>query len=304
MQEITLSRDYLAQGYDYSEQRAMLRSGELVRIRRGAYALSDAAPSEPRDVHRQLVEATVRQSSGEAVVSNLSAAVLHGLPVWDDQLSLVHVTRGRSGGGKRRRYVHLHPGRLMRDEVVQIRGMPVTGVARTVVDLGRTLSFPRSVPIADAALHTGLPPSDLQAAVDQAAGRQGVAAARRMCAFSDGRAESVGESTSRVVLHLAGFPKPELQYDIFDEDGGLVGRTDFCWPEHRTVGEFDGRVKYGRLLKPGQSPGEVMYREKLREDRLRDLGWQVVRWTWDELGQPQVIVRRLERAFVRGTRAI
>lgn len=303
MREITLSKDYTTQGYGYSEQRSMLRSGELVRIRRGAYVLSDAAASEPREVHRQLVEATLRQSSGEAVVSHLSAAVLHGLPVWDDQLSLVHVTRNRSSGGKRRRYVHLHPGRLTPEEVVEVAGIPVTSVARTVVDLGRTLSFPRSVPIADAALHAGLPLAELQAAVEESAGLQGIGAARRMSDFSDGRSESVGESTSRVVLHFAGIPKPDLQFDVFDKSGGLVGRTDFCWPEHRTLGEFDGRIKYGRLLKPGQSASDVVYAEKLREDRLRDLGWQVVRWRWDELGRPEVVVRRLERAFVRGNRA-
>lgn len=46
-----------------------------------------------------------------------------------------------------------------------------------------------------------------------------------------------------------------------------------------------------------------MYAEKLREDLLRDLGWQLIRWTWDDLGRPQWLVSRLERAFVRGTRS-
>lgn len=249
------------------------------------------------------MEATLRQSSDQAVVSHLSAAVLHDLPVWDDQLSQVHLTRNRTGGGKRRRYVHLHPGHLMPEDVVEVARMPVTSMARTVVDLARTLSFPRSVPIADAALHSGLPLVELQSAVDQAARRQGSAAARRMAAFSDGRAESVGESTSRVVLMQARMPKPDLQFEVFDDLGLLARRTDFCWPEQRTVGEFDGRVKYGRLLRPGQSAGDVIHAEKLREDLLRDLGWGVVRWTWIDLGRPEVIVRRLERAFVRGSRA-
>jgi hypothetical protein len=62
-------------------------------------------------------------------------------------------------------------------------------------------------------------------------------------------------------------------------------RTDFYWEEFRTVGEFDGKAKYGRDLRPGQDPGEAVYREKRREDALRDLGLQVVRWTWDELSR-------------------
>ena len=59
--------------------------------------------------------------------------------------------------------------------------------------------------------------------------------------------------------------------------------TDFAWPEQRTVGEFDGKIKYGRLRKPGQTAGDVVFDEKLREDAIRAQGWEVVRWTWADL---------------------
>ena len=58
-------------------------------------------------------------------------------------------------------------------------------------------------------------------------------------------------------------------------------------------------MKYGRLLRDGEDPGQVVYREKLREDRLRELGWQVVRWVWADLAHPDVIAGRLRRAFAR-----
>ena len=74
---------------------------ELVHIRRGAYAEPTAEEPDPRAAHRQLVEATIRQSSPEAVASYISAAVLHGLPTWNDSLSRVHLSRDRSGGGRR-----------------------------------------------------------------------------------------------------------------------------------------------------------------------------------------------------------
>jgi hypothetical protein len=80
-------------------------------------------------------------------------------------------------------------------------------------------------------------------------------------------------------------------------DGSLAGRCDFGWRRYRTVGEFDGRVKYGRLLKPGQSPGDVVFEEKVREDELRDLRWRVVRWTWPDLSPGGVVAERLRRAF-------
>jgi hypothetical protein len=40
-------------------------------------------------------------------------------------------------------------------------------------------------------------------------------------------------------------------------------------------------------------------REKLREDAIRDAGWIVVRWIWDELNRPAVIVARIRRALER-----
>jgi hypothetical protein len=91
----------------------------------------------------------------------------------------------------------------------------------------------------------------------------------------------VGESRSRVAIALAGLPAPTVQWPV--RIGGSTAYTDFGWSQQRTVGEFDGKVKYGRLLKPGQDVGEVVYAEKLREDAIRDEGWQVVRWTWLDL---------------------
>ena len=50
---------------------------------------------------------------------------------------------------------------------------------------------------------------------------------------------------------------------------------------------FDGRVKYSKLLRPGEGAEDAVYREKLREDALRDQGWQMARWGWDDLKTPQ-----------------
>jgi hypothetical protein len=233
------------------------------------------------------------------VVSHLSAAVLHGLPLWDDLLDRVHLTRDRVTGAKLRRYSQLHVGALSTDEITELDGIRVTTVARTAVDVARTQSFVRSVAIGDAALAAGLEQAELARAVDRATGRRGVAAARRMLDFCDGRSESVGESTSRVVLCDAGLPAPDLQYKVYD-GAALMARVDFCWEEANTIGEFDGRIKYGRLLRRGQSAGEAVYDEKMREDMLRDLGWQVVRWIWSDLRHPRLVADRLNRAFVRG----
>ena len=73
-------------------------------------------------------------------------------------------------------------------------------------------------------------------------------------------------------------PPPELQYEIVDDNGLLVARCDFAWPDRRTVGEFDGLVKYSGQF--GANTNEVLVAEKRREDAIRSYGWQVARWIW------------------------
>jgi hypothetical protein len=65
---------------------------------------------------------------------------------------------------------------------------------------------------------------------------------------------------------------------------------------NRTVGEFDGQVKYGRLLPPGQEPGDAVFAEKIREDEIRATGLAVVRWTWGDLPRFETVAERLRRA--------
>jgi len=158
--------------------------------------------------------------------------------------------------------------------------------------------FAQGVATADRALALGLDPGPLEAALERQARWPGTGRARRVAAFADGRAESAGESVSRVVLAELGLLPTDLQLPVV-AGTRLVGRVDFAWPEHKTLAEFDGRVKYGRLLEPGDDAGEAVWREKVREDLLRDLGWQVVRWIWSDLDRPAVIAERLRRAFLR-----
>jgi hypothetical protein len=96
------------------------------------------AGSDGRDQHRRLIEATLRQTSVDSAISHMSAAVLHQLPIWNDQLRKVHITRNQSGGGKVRRYVHLHAAPLPELDVCEIDGQRITTLARTVFDLLRT----------------------------------------------------------------------------------------------------------------------------------------------------------------------
>ena len=81
-------------------------------------------------------------------------------------------------------------------------------------------------------------------------------------------------------------------YDI----QGLVGYADFGWLPLKVLGEFDGRIKYGAT---GVDAAEAVWREKKREDRLRALGFEVVRWTWADLMVPGRVPAMIQAAMAR-----
>ncbi|WP_305092053.1 hypothetical protein [Prescottella sp. R16] len=293
--------DALAHGYTDAEIRTLCRTGGLHRLRPGAYLAHDAhADLEPSQQHLELVRATLPKVSADAVVSHQSAAALHGLPLWRIPLDRVHVTRVRTSGGRRTRLLHSHCAPLADRDVVETGGLRITSLARTVADLCRTTPFESAVVTGDAALHTGSIRTDDPAdALSYAERRPGYPAALRALAFLDGRSESVGESRSRVVLAGLDVPAPELQRSLLDPDGRFLGRVDFLFSDAGVVGEFDGKVKYGKYLRDGQDPGDAVFAEKQREDRIRDAGWEVVRWVWRDLARPEVIGARIHRAMRR-----
>jgi Transcriptional regulator, AbiEi antitoxin len=294
---LRLRPDLLAAGYSDDDLRRLRRSGEIERVRRGAYLPAVDERLRHREArHALAVRAAVAQLPTESVVSHASAAVLHGLPVWRIPLDRVHVTRDRPSGGHRRNGLHVHHIPLQQDEVTMVDGFLVTTAGRTLADLARATPFEQAVAVADAALFGEIVTRrELDEAVQRGARRPGNHKARRAIAFAAPGVESVGESRSRVLIARFQVPAPVLQWEV--PARGRVGRADFAWPEQRTVGEFDGRIKYGRLLRPGQQPGDAVFDEKRREDAIRDTGLRVVRWVWDELDCFGDVVERLWRAF-------
>lgn len=304
MDSLRLTRDLRTAGFGYPELARLRATGGLRSLRRGAYSLDPSAPEESRRAHRELVEATTRLlTRDDAVVSHMSAAVMHGLPLWDTDLSTVHLTCSRDGGGKRRSCNFVHVSPLTEGEVVEIDGIAVTSQARTVVDLARGLSAFKAVPIGDAALRSGgVTEAELADALARCRGWRGVIRARRTIAFLDPRSESVGESGSRVRIAELGLPTPDLQVTLYDDLGRFVGRSDFGWLERRTLGEFDGLGKYGTLRDPSTSAEDVVIAEKDREDALRELGFEMVRWRWDALQDRAVLHRKITSGFDRASR--
>lgn len=276
-----------------------VRNRQLVRLRRGSYIpAGEVAEGDAEAVHRAQIRATMTAVRPDAVVSHVSAAVLHGFSIWSVDLRRVHVTKNKADGGHVTPGLHTHCAPLCEDECTTVDGMLVTSVGRTLVDLGRTLPFEQVVVMADSALRQQLITRDeLAGSLELRPRRRGVKAARRALDFADGRSESVGESRSRVIMHRHGLPAPTLQYVVRGHEGQQIARTDFCFEAAGVVGEFDGKAKYVRYLQPGELAADVVFREKRREDAIRAENLQVVRWGWAELDHPQEWIGQLGRAL-------
>lgn len=279
--------DALALGFTPPQVATALRSGRWSRVAYGAAAPVGELPPEgsPRRVALE-VAAAVRTGDRRLVAAGETAALLHGLPLLGPRPARPYVVLP---DGLR----HDVPGApFPPGHVVRLHGVAVTSLARTVVDVARRRGVPAGVVAADAALLRGVSAAPLLAAC---AGWRGVRAAREAVALARPGAESPLESLGRLVVVRSGLPEPELQVEVRDARG-FVGRVDQLWRAQRVVGEADGMGKY---TEPG-----VLRAEKLREDRLRDLGLEVVRYTWDEvLRTPDLVVERVRRAFGRAARA-
>lgn len=297
---LILRSEALAGGINDGEIARHRRAGRWASVRGGAYIDGATRALGRHERHRLLIEATLSKVRRPAVVSHLSAAVLHGLPLWSIPLTAVHVTRNPPAKSDSDRNLICHVCRLDSDEVTLVDGMPVTNPTRTILDLGRLIGFAPALIAADDALHRVLTTRELLlTGLDGVHGTRGSRNAARVVDFADGRSESVGESRSRVLLADARLPVPDLQVPVYADGGFFLGRGDFGYREEKVLGEFDGRVKYGRLLRPGQTAGDAVFDEKRREDAIRDAGWQVARWTWADLDVPGLVAARLQRALAR-----
>lgn len=280
------------------------RPATHVRVRRGVYVdSSDWAEKEREARHFVRMQAVCASMRSAPVFSHQSAALIWGLPVVGVPMPVQLIAAGRVGV-RSQRGIRWHNDAVRDDEIVEVGGLLVTNLERTLIDLARTCSFAAAVAALDAGIRDriespiagrvrGASTGRLHELVALGAGRRGIRAARVNVAFADARSGSAGESVSRANLHLLGFPAPELQVPFRRHDGG-VDIVDFDWPELGTFGEFDGRGKYLRDEYTADTPiEEIVLAEKEREDRIRRHRPFGVRWGWDIGRDPLKLQRHL-----------
>ncbi|ANS79423.1 hypothetical protein SGUI_2027 [Serinicoccus hydrothermalis] len=291
--QVCATRDLRALGLGSTEAEGLVRSGDLVRVRRGAFVSGPvwraAPPWERHDLRARAVLRGLAPGARVALSDHSSLAVqgvdLHGV---DER---VHLCRTDDGRSRQDAGVRVH-GRVPDAFVVDLHVGPVVTIALAVLQVAARSGVEAGLVSADAALRERRTTrAELEAALACMTGWRAHAAAARVVELASPLSESAGESRTRWVLLTLGLGIPEQQAEIADEHGLLVARVDFLFRAEKVVVEFDGMLKY--------DDPSVLRSEKLREDRLRELGYEVVRLTWADLANPALVDRRLRAAFAR-----
>jgi hypothetical protein len=244
-----------------------LDNREIRRVLTGVYVRADVPDSN--DV-RALAAALV--ISPFAVACDRTAAWLHGVDVMDyRELDLLppletfvlrghrRTNRPECRGGSR----DLKP-----EDLCVVNGVHATTPLRTALDLGCSLSRRRALAALDAFMRMhGITHADMRRLLPRYFRRRGVVQLRQLVPIADGRAESAGESWTRLEILDACLPAPEPQYWVH-VDGRPTFRLDLAYPRARVAVEYDGREFH-----EGDDRREA---DRRRRRWLRDHGWTVI----------------------------
>ena len=290
-------REALAHGETDQSLQAAVRAGVLVRLRYGVYAPARALDDlDERARHLLLARACVSQQRGRVALAGPTAALECGFDVFDHDLETVHLARLDQGSARRESGIVHHRLGSESDLGVQVHdGVLVVSPQDAVWRTALLSGLEGGVVTADSALHQQ--PELALALARVVAGslnQPRSRTARIALRLAREETESPGESLTRMACYRNGIPAPLLQHEVVDGGGRLVGRADFYWEHFRLLGEFDGRIKYGRLRREGESAEDAVVREKQREDDMRSTGRGMSRFVWSQV-QPGSSARRMSR---------
>ncbi len=284
-----------AAGVTRREIERAVGGGQLVRLRRNALVdgmlWRTVKPWERHVLRAKAVAAGLTTATScPVVLTHHSALAVHGVSLYgvDDR---VHLAWADGRRGRTSSLVRVHRPLPAAHEVL-CDGHRVVTIAAACVQVAAFSGPEAGLVSADDALHRELiTPDDLAAAVADLGVARTSRAPRLVLELADARIESAAESRARYAFHLAGIEQPTPQFRLFDEWGEVWARLDFLIEDLGVVIEVDGMGKY-------RDRSDVRA-EKLREDALRDLGYEVVRLTWADLGDPRVVRRKVAAGKAR-----
>ena len=299
---VHLRKTLLAQGHDDRSIARLVANGVLVRVRRGAYAdRASVAGLDADGRHGLRARAVVQQARTRVVLSHVSGLPEYDAPTWGLDLSTVHVTRTDAKAGRREAGVQQHKGAVLPGDVVELNGLEVMSPTRLALEATTLGTSESGLVVVNDLLHRCLTTkAELLARYALMERWPYTLRTTLVLQWADRRIETVGESRTWHLIRRSALPVPEPQYVVRDAWGREVARVDFAWPEFGVFLEFDGKVKYEKLLLPGQSASQVVVAEKRREELVcRLTGWRCVRVVWDDLARPAATQQLIRDALFR-----
>lgn len=253
--------------------------GLLIHLHEGVYQHA-AAPLTPKG----RMSAAVLACGAGAVASHRSAAWLHdlrGVPRWRSEITVGRTRLPRHLGMALHRTDQLEPV-----DVTSVDRIPVTTVARTLLDLGAVVPF-EVVELAaqDAMIRDLVSGLDLICVLERVGkrGRRGTAALRAVVRGSlppEG-IESPLELDLLQLIESCPVPPPVLQHEIVI--AGRRYRLDVAWPHRMVIAEADGRRWH--------STRQEFERDLQRSRAIVGAGWRHYRYGWADVHQRPMTVR-------------
>jgi hypothetical protein len=230
--------------------------------------------------------AIARRLPAGSAFSGRTALWLHGM----DEVNCepIEVTIPEPSSVGRRAGTYVRRAALGGEEIVTRRGLPTTSALRTVVDLGGRNPLTEGVVAADLFLHAGLVTiTELRTYVAKHQRRKGIARLRRVVDMAEPNAESPMETRLRMLIVLAGLPRPEAQVSIHDDQGNPLGRPDLLYRAQRLAIEYDGGNHRDRLVDDDR-----------RQNGLLVAGYRLLRFTApDVYGSPGSVAMQVRLAL-------
>jgi very-short-patch-repair endonuclease len=274
---VTRRELYLA-GITTSQIKGRMQSGALIPVHRGVFRVGHCAPSlEARYM------AAVKACGDRSLLAGRAAAHLFGLLKSPPSLpEVLTPTEHRIDGV----IAHRSLG-IKRTDATQWRGVPVTSVPRTLVDLAGGLSEPALA----RAVHEGevrfrITPDQVEKILARRHNWPGARNLRRILWGEVPVSLSRLESAFIAAVRGAGLPIPKT-----NRPAG-TRRVDCRWPEHRLTVELDSyRYHHSR---------HAWEQDRQREREARARGDDFRRYTWaDVIENPPPMLADL-RSLLRG----
>lgn len=222
----------------------------------------------------------------DGIVCLHTAARVHRIPVDPGPISTVvpHGRRPRHG---------LRPVRYaLRDEdVVEVSGIAVTSVARTVFDLlGRAPQAQAEALLTWVLTRQRVEHGALTGLVDRSPGMAGNAQRRRLLHATRDGAMGAAEQRLHRLLRRAGIVGWSPNTVIRDRHG-IIGTVDVVFTDAWLVLEIDGFAYHG---------ADRFQSDRTRQNRLVGAGYTVLRFTWHDLvDRPHDVVAQVCAALAR-----